>query len=57
MIGPLENVRRGTAAPEIAVIPDMIALALAQLVRDRWAAEGGELAARKGTLHVLVTPQ
>ena len=54
-IGRFENARRLTLAVEIGVIPDKIALAFAQLVRDRWAAEGREMAERQGSLRVLVT--
>ena len=56
-IGRLEDTRRGTPAVEIGVIPDEIARALAQLVRDRWAAERREMVGRQGSLRVLVTKE
>ena len=40
---------------EIAVLPDVIALALAQLVRDRWAAEQRGHDDGRGRLRVMVT--
>ena len=40
---------------EIAVLPDVIALALAQLVRDRWAAEQRGHDDGRGRLRVIVT--
>ncbi len=40
---------------EIPVVPDVIALALAQLVRDRWAAEKREHDDGRGRLRVMVT--
>ena len=40
---------------EIPVVPDVIALALAQLVRDAWAAERREHDDGQGRLRVMVT--
>jgi hypothetical protein len=56
-IGRFEDARRHTPAVEISVISDKIARAFAQLVRDRWAAEGREMAERQGSLRVLVTKE
>lgn len=53
----LDNTTRVTATVEIGVIPDVIALALAQLVRDRWAAELRGFDESRGRLHLLVTRQ
>ena len=41
--------------PEIAMVPNVIALALAQLIRDRWAAEQRHADAAEGRLRVVVT--
>ena len=57
-IGRHQHVRPGLLIPvETPCVPDVIALALAQLVRDRWAAEGRQLDERRGTLHIIVMRQ
>jgi hypothetical protein len=56
-IGRLDEARRSSPAMEIGVIPNVIAMALAQLVRDRWAVEQRELEERGGRLHALVTKE
>jgi hypothetical protein len=49
-VGRNEHIRA-----EIAVLPDAIAFALAQLVRDRWAAERRGHDDGRGRLRVMVT--
>ena len=57
VIGLHGDVPPGTPVFDIAMVPDAIALALAQLVRDRWAAEMRGYDEGRGSLRVLVTKQ
>ena len=49
----VKNAPLSTPPVVIAAIPDLIALALAQLVLDRWAAERSDAGAGEGRLRVL----
>lgn len=53
-IGWLKDDRHATPHPEMAMAPDEIAMALAQLVRDRWTSERRGFVAGRSRLRLMV---